>query len=189
MTLFVKLCGLSTAVDVEVAVDAGADAIGLVMTDSPRQVSLERAAELRARLPKGVLAVAVFHAPTPELVRKVEEVVSPDLFQATPDALAGIDGDRVLPVVVDGPGVARHAPWPPSRRPERPVFSSTARRRAAPGALPIGADWPGSPPSIAWSSPAASTRAMSPRSCRSCARPAWTSAQAWRVSQGSRTMP
>ncbi len=188
MTLFVKLCGLSTAVDVEVAVDAGADAIGLVMTDSPRQVSLERAAELRARLPKGVLAVAVFHAPTPELVRKVEEVVSPDLFQATPDALAGIDGTRALPVVVDGPGVG-NAPWPPSRRPGRPAFSSTARRRAAPGALPIGAVWPGSLPSTAWSSPEASIRAMSPRSCRSCARPAWTSAQAWRVSQGSRTMP
>ena len=160
---FVKLCGLSTAADVEVAIDAGADAIGLVMTDSPRQVSVERAADLRARLPKGILAVAVFHAPPPELVRQVEEEVSPDLFQAIPDALAGIDGNRALPVVVDGPGVG-DAPWPPSRRPERLAFSSTAPRRAAPGALPIGAVWPGSQPSTAWSWPGASIRAMSPLS-------------------------
>ncbi len=109
MTLFVKLCGLSTPADVEVALEAGADAIGLVMTDSPRRVSVELAAELRQMLPKEVLAVAVFHAPAPELVRRVEAAVSPDLFQATPDSLHGIEGARMLPVVVDGPGVGDRA--------------------------------------------------------------------------------
>ena len=140
MTLFVKLCGLSTAVDVEVAVDAGADAIGLVMTDSPRQVSLERAAELRARLPKGVLAVAVFHAPTPELVRKVEEVVSPDLFQATPDALAGIDGDQGAAGGGRRAGGGRPRPGRPRRDRSGPFSPRRARRRAEPGAQRIGAD-------------------------------------------------
>lgn len=109
MTLFIKLCGLSTPGDVEVAVEAGADAIGLVMTESPRQVSLAQAAALRATLPPGVLAVAVFHSPSPSLVRDVRDEVAPDLFQATSDALGDLDGSLTLPVVVDGPDVEGRA--------------------------------------------------------------------------------
>jgi phosphoribosylanthranilate isomerase len=103
MSLFVKLCGLTTAGDVEVAVEAGADAIGLVMTDSPRQLSLAQAAALRAMLPRELLAVAVFHSPSRDLLERVRDEVDPDLFQATPDALGGLEGSRTMPVVVDGP--------------------------------------------------------------------------------------
>ena len=109
MSLFIKLCGLSTPRDVEVAVEAGADAIGLVMTESPRQLSLSRAAKLRATIPPGVLAVAVFHSPSPSLVLSVRDEVGPDLFQATPDALGDLEGALTLPVVVDGPGVESRA--------------------------------------------------------------------------------
>ena len=46
MSTWVKVCGLRTATDVEVAVEAGADAVGLMLAPSPRRISIEDAAEL-----------------------------------------------------------------------------------------------------------------------------------------------
>jgi phosphoribosylanthranilate isomerase len=61
----IKLCGLTTAVDVAVAVEVGADAIGLVFyPPSPRHLSPARAAELLAGLPAYVTAVGLFVNPT-----------------------------------------------------------------------------------------------------------------------------
>ena len=57
----IKICGLTREVDVDAAVAAGADAIGLVMYGpSPRHVTLERAAELTSRLPPFVTPVLLF---------------------------------------------------------------------------------------------------------------------------------
>jgi phosphoribosylanthranilate isomerase len=58
--VFVKVCGLRTAEDVATAVEAGADAVGFVLTDSPRRVDAGQAAALVATVPAGVLTVAVF---------------------------------------------------------------------------------------------------------------------------------
>ncbi len=44
---WVKVCGLRQQGDVEAAVNAGADAVGFVLSEgSPRQVSVQRAATL-----------------------------------------------------------------------------------------------------------------------------------------------
>lgn len=43
---WVKVCGLRTVADVEVAIDAGADAIGLVLADSPRRIDVSTAIQL-----------------------------------------------------------------------------------------------------------------------------------------------
>ena len=57
----IKICGLTREEDVDAAVAAGADAIGLVMyKPSPRHVSLERAAALAGRLPPFVTPVLLF---------------------------------------------------------------------------------------------------------------------------------
>lgn len=101
MTLFVKLCGIANQADLEAAVEAGADAVGLVITPSPRQVTLSVARSLMSLLPTDVLGVAVFHDPTPQMLLQVQEDVAPDLFQAELRSLAGMPGDRILPVVVD----------------------------------------------------------------------------------------
>src|SRR5690606_24433153 len=53
--VYVKICGLTDPGAVAAAVEAGADAIGLVMTASPRQITPERAAELAAAVPPEVL--------------------------------------------------------------------------------------------------------------------------------------
>lgn len=57
----IKICGLTREQDVDAAVEAGADAIGLVLYPrSPRFVSAERAAELARRLPPFVTPVLLF---------------------------------------------------------------------------------------------------------------------------------
>jgi phosphoribosylanthranilate isomerase len=67
--MFVKVCGLSTAESVLTAVVAGADAVGFVLTPSPRKVTPTRARELLAHVPAGVAAVGVFrHEPATEAV-------------------------------------------------------------------------------------------------------------------------
>ena len=56
----VKICGITSPEDALMAVEAGADAVGLVFAESPRQVSIGRAARIVAVLPPWVTAVGVF---------------------------------------------------------------------------------------------------------------------------------
>jgi phosphoribosylanthranilate isomerase len=107
VSLFVKLCGIMTEPDLEAAVDAGADAVGFVLTPSPRRISLSHAAHLNRLLPGHVLGVAVFHEPSPQLLRRTEEQVGPALFQSEAGTLVGLPPDRLLPVVVDGDDLGR----------------------------------------------------------------------------------
>ena len=57
----IKICGLTREADVDAAVAAGVDAIGLVLYEkSPRFVTARRAAELASRLPPFVTPVLLF---------------------------------------------------------------------------------------------------------------------------------
>ena len=69
-TPFVKICGLSTPESVDAAVNAGADAVGLVFAKSVRQVSAAQARELVSRVPAGVETVGVFRA------QPIDEVIT-----------------------------------------------------------------------------------------------------------------
>jgi phosphoribosylanthranilate isomerase len=66
----IKICGLTREDDVDAAVAAGADAIGFVLyPQSPRAVSIQRAAELAHRLPPFVTPVMLFvNATAPEII-------------------------------------------------------------------------------------------------------------------------
>jgi phosphoribosylanthranilate isomerase len=67
--MFVKVCGLSTPESVRAAVDAGADAVGFVLTASPRVVSPSQVNALLADVPAGVAAVGVFrHEPVADAI-------------------------------------------------------------------------------------------------------------------------
>lgn len=67
--MFVKVCGLSTPESVREAAGAGADAVGFVLTKSPREVTPERARELLAHVPPQTPAVGVFrHEPVADAV-------------------------------------------------------------------------------------------------------------------------
>jgi phosphoribosylanthranilate isomerase len=83
----IKICGLTREADVDEAVAAGADAIGLVMyAKSPRAVSAQRAAELARRLPPFVMPVLLF-------VNATEAELAAGLA-AVPNALLQFHGDE-----------------------------------------------------------------------------------------------
>ncbi|HUR87784.1 MAG TPA: phosphoribosylanthranilate isomerase [Ramlibacter sp.] len=65
----IKICGLTREQDVDAAVAAGADAVGFIMYEkSPRHVTIERAAQLAARLPIFMVPVLLFVNETPARV-------------------------------------------------------------------------------------------------------------------------
>ena len=86
----VKICGITSPEDGRLAAAAGADAIGLVFhPDSPRAVTPERAAEIRAALPPFVTAVGLFVDPDREQVEWTLAACSLDLLQFHGDEAPG----------------------------------------------------------------------------------------------------
>jgi len=56
----IKICGITTSTDAAMAVAAGADALGVVLAPSPREVTLEQAAKALDLVPPMVARVGVF---------------------------------------------------------------------------------------------------------------------------------
>lgn len=78
----IKICGLSTPEAVDAAVAARATHIGLVHFEpSPRHVTLEQAAALRARVPVGVKVVLLLVNQEPLPTVRAIEAVRPDVVQ------------------------------------------------------------------------------------------------------------
>ena len=104
--LWIKICGLRTAVAIEAAAAAGANAVGFVFHDaSPRNLSQAAARELQRAVPTGVERVAVFLHPSQALVDAVLAAIEPDWLQTDAGDLPGLrlpEGQRVLPVLRDG---------------------------------------------------------------------------------------
>jgi len=72
--LRVKICGITSVEDARLALDAGADLLGLIFCASPRQVTLECAAAVAAATDPRIL-VGVFADPSLEEVSSVLDVV------------------------------------------------------------------------------------------------------------------
>lgn len=71
----VKICGITTVEDALLAAEAGAAAVGLVFSDSPRRVPLATAEQIAAALPPLVSVVGVFaDADSAEVVELAERV-------------------------------------------------------------------------------------------------------------------
>jgi phosphoribosylanthranilate isomerase len=78
----IKICGLTREADVDAAADAGADALGFVLyAKSPRAVTLERAAELVARMPPFVTPVLLFVNAQPRELQRAAERLPQALWQ------------------------------------------------------------------------------------------------------------
>jgi phosphoribosylanthranilate isomerase len=77
----IKICGLTRAEDVQAAVNAGADAIGFVFTASPRRISIDKAIELSAYVPGGVLRVGLFLNQDRSEIELVTGSVALDILQ------------------------------------------------------------------------------------------------------------
>ncbi|MFE7516078.1 phosphoribosylanthranilate isomerase [Streptomyces sp. NPDC057540] len=136
--MFVKVCGLGTTADIDVAVAAGADAVGLVISGtSVRGLDRDRAALLAAHVPQGALSVLVVNdTPAVEAARIAAALgfgalqlhgtaygerdfaaaaeVFPRLWRATslsdrPDTRVGAHGEEVL--LLDSPRAGSGEPW------------------------------------------------------------------------------
>jgi len=92
----VKICGLTRGDDLDAAVAAGADAVGLiagVTVETPREISLGRAAELAAAVPPLVTTVLVTMPDDAATARERIEQVRPDAIQlhgTDPETVAGL---------------------------------------------------------------------------------------------------
>ena len=121
MTL-VKICGINSPAAAAAAVEAGADALGFVFAESPREVTPERAAELCASVPSSIARVAVMRHPSAALWGRVLEVFRPDWLQTDAADFAAIElGERCAALPVYRNGGAR-----PSALPPRLLFEGAA---------------------------------------------------------------
>jgi phosphoribosylanthranilate isomerase len=78
----IKICGLSTPTAIDAAAKHGATHIGLVHFEkSPRHVSLEDAAALRAQTPPSLKVVLLLVNAEPELTATAIDMVRPDVVQ------------------------------------------------------------------------------------------------------------
>jgi phosphoribosylanthranilate isomerase len=99
----IKICGITRIADAQAAVDAGADAIGLVFwTGTPRVVGVDQAIAIVATLPPYVSVVGLFVDPEPAAVRRVLDAVAIDVLQfhgAEPPALCRTFGRRYVKAI------------------------------------------------------------------------------------------
>lgn len=91
--MLIKICGISTPETMDAALEAGATHVGLVNFEpSPRHVTPEAAASLRARVPVGVKVVMLTVNMAPTDLSRAVDLVQPDVLQfhgrETPDWLA-----------------------------------------------------------------------------------------------------
>jgi len=150
MTLIVKICGLSTAETLDVALDAGADAVGFVFfPPSPRHISYEAARKLGARVKDRAEKVALSVDADDATLAAVVEALRPDALQLhgeeSPARVAAIKQRFGLPVMkaipiearTDLAAIARYAGVA-----DRLLFDARAPREATrPGGLGKPFDW------------------------------------------------
>jgi phosphoribosylanthranilate isomerase len=113
VSLWVKVCGLTTPAAVAAAVDAGVDAVGFVFAESKRKVTPGRAAELAREVPKHILRVAVMLHPSQQDLDAVWSEFRPDVLQTDVEDLASLripNGLTVVPVVRAGRELPRVLP-------------------------------------------------------------------------------
>lgn len=78
----IKFCGITRAEDAQAAIDLGVDALGFVLVaQSPRAITPQRAYEIRRTLPSTIRAVALLRDPSEAQVRVALAELKPDLFQ------------------------------------------------------------------------------------------------------------
>jgi phosphoribosylanthranilate isomerase len=108
MSVFVKICGLTTAEALDAAVETGADAVGFVFAESPRKISVAEAVALVRDLPDTVVRFAVMFHPTQAEWDEVAAGFAPDWIQTDAQDFSRLDIDadvRRMPVYRDRPNL------------------------------------------------------------------------------------
>jgi len=109
----VKICGLTTPAAIDTAIDAGADAIGLVLSPSPRRLDAAKAKKLIEGLPPSIASVVVTRQPPADFVDTVLTELAPSWWQSDLGDLTNQTlpaGTRALPVIRVGDDVSMLPP-------------------------------------------------------------------------------
>jgi phosphoribosylanthranilate isomerase len=117
-TMWIKICGMTSADEVAAAAEAGVDAIGFVFAPSPRQVTPGQAAQLAALAPPGILKFAVSQHPLQMKVDEICRILKPDFFQTDVEDLRELK----IPAPVKLLPVVRFGRKTPSPLPARMLF-------------------------------------------------------------------
>jgi phosphoribosylanthranilate isomerase len=102
--MFVKICGMNSPEAVAAAVEAGANALGFVFAESPREVTTSQAKALCIGLPPQIVRVAVMRHPHKEHWQRVVEEFEPHWLQTDAEDFRWITlpaGCLALPVYRD----------------------------------------------------------------------------------------
>lgn len=150
MATIVKICGLTSDESVDAAVEAGADMVGFVFfPPSPRAVEIDRARQLAARVPEGIVKVALSVDADDALLAAIAGDVGVDLMQLqgmeSPERVQAIRDLTGLPVMKAVP-IADHGDVVRARRYEpmvdRFLFDAKPPKGATrPGGNAMAFDW------------------------------------------------
>lgn len=116
--MWIKICGMTTPDAIAAAVEAGADALGFVFAESPRQLTPEAAAQLSRPVRGRLRCVAVTRHPTQRAVDEILKVFRPDVLQTDAADLAAL----ALPATLERLPVVRSGSRAPLRLPPRILF-------------------------------------------------------------------
>ena len=150
MSLIVKICGLSIAEALDVALDAGADMVGFVFfPPSPRHVAFDKARALGSRVRGRALKVALSVDADDALLDAAIEALKPDLLQLhgkeSPARIAALRKRFGLPVMKAIPVETKSDLWAVETYQsivDRLLFDARAPREATrPGGLGKSFDW------------------------------------------------
>jgi len=120
--MWIKICGMTTPDAIATALEAGADAIGFVFAESPRQLTPEAATQL-ARPARGrVRCVAVTLHPPQGALDEMLRVFRPDVLQTDESDFASL----ALPVSLERLPVIRTGDGGPGYLPAGILFEGPA---------------------------------------------------------------
>lgn len=143
----IKICGLNSESAVQTVTAAKADYAGFVFFPrSPRHVTLERAAELKALLPATIQSVSVLVDPDDALIAQVQSILKPDYIQLhgkeTPERVAAIKntGAKIIKAISvrSGDDVAQAGRYAAA---DMLMFDAKAPEDALPGGNGLSFDW------------------------------------------------
>jgi phosphoribosylanthranilate isomerase len=150
MAVLIKICGLSSPEALDVALDAGADAVGFVFfPPSPRHIAFEAARTLGAQVRGRAQKVALSVDADDDWLAASIEALRPDMLQLhgkeTPERVVMVRTRFGLPVVKALP-IAERADLAPihlyAKVTDRILFDARAPREATrPGGLGQSFDW------------------------------------------------
>lgn len=72
----IKICGITNPDDARAAVAAGADYLGIVLTESPRRISIEASRRIREAVPPETPLVGVFAEEPPDVVAPIQAALN-----------------------------------------------------------------------------------------------------------------